>query len=189
MNAELLVTKGLDALQYIKNPYALVGFMFLIGTVAISFFKMPSKAVNFKILNLAEGGRTVEFAFAEVNGTDGKFSIDPKNANFTDVIMFLEPNNKGKLVYTWQLIMNLQPPNGRNPQAGPVNPRPGRGDRGAVIHPAMINDDNTLDPGFDKEQPGDRPKIEPSKADEIARSLVEIMLAVDRIRQLIEKEP
>jgi len=53
----------------------------------------------------------------------------------------------------------------------------------------MINDDNTLDPGFDKEQPGDRPKIEPSKADEIARSLVEIMLAVDRIRQLIEKEP
>ncbi len=85
---------------------------------AISFFKMPSKAVNFKILNLAEGGRTVEFAFAEVNGTDGKFSIDPTNANLTDVIMFLEPNNKGKLVYTWQLIMNLQPPNGRNPEAG-----------------------------------------------------------------------
>ncbi len=43
MNAELLVTKGLDALQYIKNPYALVGFMFLIGTVAISFFKMQPR--------------------------------------------------------------------------------------------------------------------------------------------------
>jgi hypothetical protein len=85
---------------------------------SISFFKMPSKTVNFQIFNLSEGRRPVEFAFAEVDGTDGKFSIDPKNANLTDVIMFLEPNTKGKLVYTWQLILNLQPPNGRNPQAG-----------------------------------------------------------------------
>jgi hypothetical protein len=85
---------------------------------SISFFKLPSKSVNFKIVNLAEGGKSVQFAFAEVHGTDGKFSIDPNNANLTDVIMFLEPNTKGKLIYTWQLILNLQPPNGRNPQAG-----------------------------------------------------------------------
>ena len=85
---------------------------------AISFYKMPSRDVNFKILNLSEGGETVEFAFAEINGTDGRFSIDSTDANLTDVIMFLEPNDKGKLVYTWQLILNLQPPDGRNPQAG-----------------------------------------------------------------------
>ena len=85
---------------------------------SISFYKMPSKDVNFKIINLSEGGKPVEFAFAEIHGTDGEFSIDPSDANFTDVIMFLEPNDKGKLVYTWQLILNLQPPNGRNPQAG-----------------------------------------------------------------------
>jgi len=85
---------------------------------AISFYKLPPKDVNFKILNLSEGGKSVEFAFAEINGTDGRFSIDSTDANLTDVIMFLEPNDKGKLVYTWQLILNLKPPDGRNPRSG-----------------------------------------------------------------------
>jgi hypothetical protein len=60
----------------------------------------------------------VEFAFGELDGTDGKFSINPRNANDADIIMFLEPNAQGKLIYTWQLILNLQPSNGRNPAAG-----------------------------------------------------------------------
>lgn len=42
MAADLLI-KGFDALQYVTNPYALVGFMFLIGTVAISFVKMQPR--------------------------------------------------------------------------------------------------------------------------------------------------
>ncbi len=87
---------------------------------SISFVKLPAKAVNFQVFNLSEGRKPVQFAFAEVHGNDGKFSIDPKNSNLTDVIMFLEPNSKGKLVYTWQLILNLQPQNGRNPEAGDV---------------------------------------------------------------------
>ena len=85
---------------------------------SISFFNLPSRDVNFEIFNLSAGKRPVEFAFAEIHGSDGKFSIDPNDANLTDVIMFLEPNNKGKLVYTWQLILNLQPPDGRNPEEG-----------------------------------------------------------------------
>jgi hypothetical protein len=84
---------------------------------SISFYKMASKDVNFKIMNLSDD-REVEFAFAEINGSDGKFTIDSTDANLTDVIMFLEPNSKGKLIYTWQLIMNLQPKNGRNPMSG-----------------------------------------------------------------------
>ena len=85
---------------------------------SISFFKMPSQDVNFKIINMSDGDRPVEFAFAELHGTDGQFTIDPNDANTTDVMMFLEPDDKEQLTYTWQLIMNLQPPNGRNPQAG-----------------------------------------------------------------------
>lgn len=42
MNTDLLI-KGFDALQYVTNPYALVGFIFLIGTVAISFVKVQPR--------------------------------------------------------------------------------------------------------------------------------------------------
>ena len=49
---------------------------------------------------------------------NGKFTIDTTDANRTDVIMLLEENDDGDLTWTWQLLLNLQPPDGRNPQAG-----------------------------------------------------------------------
>jgi len=84
---------------------------------SLSFFGLPSKDVNFKITNLSDA-REVEFGFAELDGNDGRFTINPANANLTDTIMLLEENDEGKLIWTWQLLLNLQPPEGRNPAAG-----------------------------------------------------------------------
>ncbi len=77
---------------------------------------LPSKNVNFKVINIVEN-KEVHFAFAELDGNDGKFTVDPTDADNTDIIMLLEKNKEGKLVYTWQIFMNLKP-NGENPQPG-----------------------------------------------------------------------
>ena len=78
---------------------------------------LPGKDVNFKIRNLSEN-KDVQFAFGELDGNDGMFTIDPNDANNTDIIFFLEEDDSGKLIYTWQVILNTQPPDGRNPMAG-----------------------------------------------------------------------
>ncbi len=99
-------------------------YMLVIGEVGIatskdttiSFLPLPSKPVNFKVINVSED-KPVEFAFAEIDGSDGKFSINPNDANKTDTIYLLEEGPDGQLVYTWQIILNLKP-NGRNPQPG-----------------------------------------------------------------------
>ena len=83
---------------------------------SIGIYKLPSKSVNFKVINLVDGSEVI-FAFAELNGSDGNFTVDPDDADNTDIIMFLERNKAGKLVYTWQLFMNTKK-NGENPQAG-----------------------------------------------------------------------
>jgi len=84
---------------------------------SISFLPLPSKEVNFQIFNLSEN-REVAFAFAEIDGNDGRFTIDPNDANRTDTIYLLEPNDEGQLTWTWQMTMNIIPRNGRNPMAG-----------------------------------------------------------------------
>ncbi|MBN2011668.1 hypothetical protein JW960_20230 [candidate division KSB1 bacterium] len=83
---------------------------------SIGFFKLPSKQVNFQVFNIISGN-PVEFAFAELDGSDGRLSVDPRDADNTDIIMLLEPNQTGKLVYTWQIYLNLKP-NGENPAPG-----------------------------------------------------------------------
>jgi len=80
-------------------------------------FPLPAKDVNFKIINTSTG-EPVEFAFIEFHGNDGKFSINPNESDDADVIMFLEDDPSGKLVWTWSIILNTQPTYGRNPQAG-----------------------------------------------------------------------
>ncbi len=77
---------------------------------------LPSKAVNFRVFNLSRD-KEIAFAFAELDGDDGRFSIDTTNANNTDIIFFLEENDEGKLVYTWQVTLNLKE-EGRNPEQG-----------------------------------------------------------------------
>lgn len=57
----------------------------------------PAKAVNFKVYNLSTK-KYIEFAFLEVDGTDGTLST---NGARRDRIVFLEPDKTGKLVYTW----------------------------------------------------------------------------------------
>jgi hypothetical protein len=85
----------------------------------ISFLPLSGKDVNFRVLNTTEE-KEIEFAFAEVDGSDGQFTIDTTDANRTDTIYLLEEDEDGKLVYTWQITMNLQPapPVGRNPEDG-----------------------------------------------------------------------
>lgn len=66
MNADLLI-KGFDALQYVTNPYALVGFMFLVGTVVISFVKMQPR-IKAGLL-VAFASLVVGFAYLSIKTT------------------------------------------------------------------------------------------------------------------------
>jgi hypothetical protein len=83
------------------------------GTTSV---RLPSKVVNFKVVNL-NTGEPVAFAFAEIDGNDGRYTVNPTNANRTDIMYFLEPNAAGQLLYTWQNTI-VPRVNGRNPQAG-----------------------------------------------------------------------
>ncbi len=82
---------------------------------SISFFPLPAKEVNFKITNL-ETLENVQFGFVELDGADGRLSVNPADARRADVIYFLEEDD-GRLSYTWQLLLNVVE-GGRNPQAG-----------------------------------------------------------------------
>jgi hypothetical protein len=83
---------------------------------SIGFIRFPAKPVNFKIVNLTQN-KEIAFAFSESDGSDGKFSINPTNANFADGIYFLEADKTGKLQFTWQIVLNMRQGN-RNPQSG-----------------------------------------------------------------------
>lgn len=84
---------------------------------SIPYVKLPSKQVNFKVINVSEG-KEIQFAFAEIDGTDGQFSVDPNDANKTDTIFLLEENVEGDFIYTWQITLNTIPKDGRNPTSG-----------------------------------------------------------------------
>jgi hypothetical protein len=57
----------------------------------------PAKPVNFKVFNISTQ-KYISFAFIEVDGTDGIFSV---SGAYRDRIIFMEPDSKGNLVYTW----------------------------------------------------------------------------------------
>ena len=83
---------------------------------SIGYYHLPSKEVNFQVMNILEN-RPVEFAFAELDGNDGRFTVDPNDAQRPDVIYLLEENEVGQPVYTWQISLSLKS-NGENPQPG-----------------------------------------------------------------------
>lgn len=83
---------------------------------SLGFIPLPSKQVNFKVFNKTEN-RFIKFAFSEIDGTDGKFSINPSNSNLADAIYFLEDDGTGKLIFTWQIVLNKTRGN-RNPDSG-----------------------------------------------------------------------
>lgn len=83
---------------------------------SIGFVQLPAKAVNFKIINISKN-IPVEFAFAELDGNDGHFTINPNDANLTDTILLIEKNAQGKTVYSWRVTLNLVA-GGRNPAKG-----------------------------------------------------------------------
>ena len=83
---------------------------------SIGSYRLRSKAVNFRVTNIAND-HEVQFAFAELDGNDGKLSVDATNPDKTDIVMLLEKNKTGRLVYTWQIYLNTKP-NGVNPQSG-----------------------------------------------------------------------
>lgn len=111
----LLTVNGVKS----PNDYELIFGDVGIGTskdTAISFIKFPSKAVNFKLINMTQN-KEIPFAFSEADGNDGKFSINPQNSNQADAIYFLEPSSNGKLQFTWQIVLNIRQGT-RIPQAG-----------------------------------------------------------------------
>jgi len=83
---------------------------------SIGFVQLPAKPVNFSIFNTSKQ-IPVEFAFAELDGNDGRFTINENDANRTDTILLIEKNQKNQTVYTWRVTLNLVP-GGRNPAAG-----------------------------------------------------------------------
>ncbi|MDZ7373131.1 MAG: hypothetical protein ONB23_04095 [candidate division KSB1 bacterium] len=124
-----------DVFPFAFDPVTFVGiqgekrpndYRILIGEVGMStskdtsigFYRLRSKAVNFKVINLADGSE-VPFAFAELDGNDGRLTVDPRRPDNTDVILLLEPGRGGKLVYTWQIYL-VPRPGKRNPQPGDV---------------------------------------------------------------------
>jgi hypothetical protein len=122
-----------EIFPYVFTPVTFIGlqgerrpndYQVIIGEVGMSvskdtsigFFRLPSKAVNFKVRNVV-ANEDVQFAFAELDGRDGKFTVNPDDADETDIIMLLEKNAAGRLVYTWQIYLNIKP-SGQNPQSG-----------------------------------------------------------------------
>jgi hypothetical protein len=122
-----------EVFPYVFSPVTFIGiqgerrpndYQVIVGEVGMSaskdtsigFFRLPSKAVNFKVRNIV-ANEDVQFAFAELDGRDGRFTVNPRDADETDIIMLLEKNNAGRLVYTWQIYLNVKP-NGQNPQPG-----------------------------------------------------------------------
>jgi hypothetical protein len=73
-----------------------------------------AKAVNFKVVNTTQN-RDIEFLFTENDGTDGKMSIDSASGN-ADALYFLERDQSGKSMFTWQVVLNLK--GKRNPRNG-----------------------------------------------------------------------
>lgn len=82
----------------------------------IGFFHFPSKPVNFKITNLTTG-EPLDFAFLENHQNDGRFTVNPSNADETDLVIFLAKNSQDSLVPSWSVFLN--------PYSGNRNPQPG----------------------------------------------------------------
>lgn len=105
----------------VKMPH---DYRIIIGEPGISTSKdttivgipLPAVDVNFKIINITTG-EDIEFAFAELDGSDGRLSVNPRDPDETDIILFLEKSISGDLVYTWQFFLV--------PKANKRNPRPG----------------------------------------------------------------
>ncbi|MFA6470005.1 MAG: hypothetical protein WCW35_14005 [Bacteroidota bacterium] len=79
--------------------------------------KYTGKPVNFKVVNTTLNIE-LEFLFSENHGTDGSLSINPSLITpDADRISFLEIDQSGKKVLTWQFVLNLKSGT-RNPQEG-----------------------------------------------------------------------
>ncbi len=82
----------------------------------ISYLYLESKAVNFRITNILTG-EPVSFLFGEIDGEDGKFTVNQDDSDETDIIFLLTKDEKDSLIATWEV--KLSPDYGdRNPQKG-----------------------------------------------------------------------
>ena len=83
-----LTVKGIQK----PNDYLIifdeVGFSTSYDTL-ISFLPLPATDVNFKVYNITDK-KFIEFAFSEVDGDDGRFTINDENSILADVKYFLE---------------------------------------------------------------------------------------------------
>ncbi|HED07414.1 MAG TPA: hypothetical protein ENI57_04805 [Ignavibacteria bacterium] len=79
----------------------------------------PAKPVNFKVFNNSTQS-FINFGFIELDTTNGAGKLSAKGP-FKDRIIFLEPNSKDLLVFTWWFYLSAEP----DPAAGMTIPQPG----------------------------------------------------------------
>jgi hypothetical protein len=112
-------TVSIRLTQGTQNP---CDYMIVFGNVGMATSKdttvsgrtFSAKPVNFKVINTTQN-KAIEFVFGENDGSDGRLTIDPTTGN-VDAIYFLEQDQTGKKMFTWQFVLNLK--GKRNPQAG-----------------------------------------------------------------------
>ncbi len=81
---------------------------------------IPSVPVNFKVFNKSTG-KYIDFMFIEVDNTGGAGILSTGAGAKRDRIVFLEPDSKGQLQFTWTFYLLGTPatqPGKRFPQAG-----------------------------------------------------------------------
>ncbi len=109
-------------LKGVENPS---DYKLVFGDVGIATSKdtsfagstFPAKEVNFKVINTTQN-KEIEFVFSEREGNDGKLSID--STGRADAIYFLEQDQTGKKIFTWQFRLNRTGnlEGRRNPESG-----------------------------------------------------------------------
>ncbi len=85
-------------------------------TFTLKFLEFPSKPVNFTIENLTTG-EPQDFAFMEVDGNNGQFTIDPTDQDRSDWIVLLKKMGADSLAPSWSIFLRTTS-GSRHPQPG-----------------------------------------------------------------------
>lgn len=113
-----LLTKGIPNPSDYKIIFGNVGLSTSKDTT-LSGTRFPTKAVNFKIINVNEN-KEIEFVFSEKDTNQtaaGMFTLDTTSGK-ADGIYFLEQDKTGRKRFTWQVVLYYKSGTSRNPRNG-----------------------------------------------------------------------
>lgn len=88
--------------------------------INIEGIDFPSQPVNFKVFDKGKN-KFIKFGFMELDSSDGKGKLSANSQGYKDRIVFLEPNTKDSLIFTWWFFLSIYPDTAlkqRNPMAG-----------------------------------------------------------------------